>query len=61
MPGWAGGALAIRNRPVVAVWAHPDLLPTTDDLVDPTAYLGRDELDVSALDESGPDAASEGQ
>lgn len=34
-----------------AVWAHPDLLPTADDLVDPAAYLGRDELDVSALEE----------
>jgi putative hydrolase len=34
-----------------AVWAHPDLLPTADDLVDPAAYLGRDELDVSALDD----------
>ena len=38
-----------------AVWAHPDLLPTTDDLTDPAAFLGRDELDVSALDETGPD------
>jgi putative hydrolase len=34
-----------------AVWAHPDLLPTADDLVDPAGFLGRDELDVSALDE----------
>jgi putative hydrolase len=38
-----------------AVWAHPDLLPTTDDLVDPAGYLGRDELDVSALDDAQPD------
>jgi putative hydrolase len=36
------------------VWAHPDLLPTADDLVDPAAYLGRAELDVSALDASAP-------
>jgi putative hydrolase len=34
-----------------AVWAHPDLLPTADDLVDAAGFLGRDELDVSALDE----------
>ena len=34
-----------------AVWAHPDLLPTADDLVDPAALLGRDELDVSALED----------
>jgi uncharacterized protein (DUF2342 family) len=37
-----------------AVWAHPDLLPTTDDLLDPAGYLGRDELDASALDDPGP-------
>ena len=36
------------------VWAHPDLLPTADDLVDPSAYLGRDELDMSALEDSPP-------
>ena len=45
-----------------AVWAHPDLMPTTDDLVDPASFLDRDELDVSALDdtdgESGGGAAS---
>lgn len=35
-----------------AVWSHPDLVPTTDDLVDPASFLGRDELDVSALDDS---------
>ena len=35
-----------------AVWAHPDLVPTTDDLADPASFLGRDELDVSALDDS---------
>ena len=38
-----------------AVWAHPDLLPTSDDLDDPTAYAARDnELDLSALDELDP-------
>jgi putative hydrolase len=36
-----------------AVWAHPDLLPTADDLVDPAGFLDRDELDVSALDDDG--------
>lgn len=45
-----------------AVWAHPDLMPTTDDLVDPASFLDRDELDVSALDgtdgESGGGTAS---
>jgi putative hydrolase len=38
-----------------AVWAHPDLVPTTDDLVDPASFLDRDELDVSALDDSDKD------
>jgi putative hydrolase len=37
------------------VWAHPDLLPTADDLVNPATYLSRDdELDVSALDNAEP-------
>jgi putative hydrolase len=37
------------------VWAHPDLLPTADDLVNPATYLSRDdELDVSALDDAEP-------
>ena len=35
-----------------AVWAHPDLLPTAEDLEDPAGFVsGRTELDVSALDE----------
>jgi len=38
-----------------AVWAHPDLVPTPDDLVDPASFLGRDELDASALDDSDKD------
>jgi putative hydrolase len=38
-----------------AVWSHPDLMPTTEDMVDPAAYLRRDdELDVSALDDAEP-------
>jgi putative hydrolase len=45
-----------------AVWAHPDLLPTSDDLDDPASYVARGgELDLSALDElNGPDEANEG-
>ncbi len=35
-----------------AVWAHPDLLPTTEDLDDPAGFVtGRPELDMSALDD----------
>jgi putative hydrolase len=37
-----------------AVWAHPDLLPTSDDLDDPAAYVNRSgELDLSGLEELG--------
>jgi putative hydrolase len=39
-----------------AVWAHPDLLPTGDDLDDPFAFVDRGDdgpaLDLSALDDS---------
>jgi putative hydrolase len=34
-----------------ALWAHPDLLPTAEDLANPEAFLhGQDELDISDLD-----------
>jgi putative hydrolase len=36
-----------------ALWGHPDLLPTADDLDDPFAYVDRDEgdtFDISSLD-----------
>ena len=42
-----------------AIWAHPDLLPTADDLGDPSGFVsGRPELDISDLTgaEAGPDA-----
>ena len=40
-----------------SVWAHPDLLPTSEELADPGAYLRREEaLDLSALEESPPPA-----
>jgi putative hydrolase len=37
-----------------ALWAHPDLMPTADDLDDPFAFVDRDEgpaLDLSSLDD----------
>src|SRR5690606_30159873 len=41
-----------------AVWSHPDLMPTSDDLDDPTAFVtggGADDLDISSLGEDeGP-------
>ena len=34
-----------------AIWAHPDLLPTTEDLDDPEGFVrGRPELDISDLE-----------
>jgi putative hydrolase len=42
-----------------AVWAHPDLLPTADDLGDPDSFIhGKPELDISDLSgDSGDEAA----
>lgn len=34
-----------------AIWAHPDLMPDSDDLADPEAFLQRDSLDMSMLDD----------
>lgn len=35
-----------------AVWSHPDLMPTADDLDDPTGYVaGGAHFDISSLDE----------
>jgi putative hydrolase len=37
-----------------AIWAHPDLLPTADDFDDPDGFVrGREELDISGLEETG--------
>jgi putative hydrolase len=57
---WAGLAdtRGIEGRD--ALWAHPDLLPTADDLENPEAFLhGTAELDISDLedDSSGEDNA----
>ncbi len=39
-----------------AVWAHPDLLPTSEDLDDPLAFVEMASFDLSSLlDEPGPD------
>jgi putative hydrolase len=56
---WAGlgAARGIGGRD--ALWGHPDLLPTADDLENPDAFVrGQDELDISDLEgpaEQGPD------
>jgi hypothetical protein len=37
-----------------ALWAHPDLLPTAEDLEDPDAFLsGTTDLDISDLENGG--------
>jgi len=39
-----------------AIWAHPDLLPTTEDLDDPDGFIRASELDLgSLLDDENPD------
>ena len=47
-----------------ALWAHPDLLPTADDLENPDTFVrGQPEFDISDLenqDESGPKSQDEG-
>jgi len=42
-----------------AVWSHPDLLPTGEDLDDPTGFVDRPELDLTGLDETGPPPSPE--
>jgi putative hydrolase len=34
-----------------AIWAHPDLLPTSKDLDDPDGFVYRDEIDLGELDD----------
>ena len=44
-----------------AIWAHPDLLPTADDLDDPEGFIhGRPELDISDLSGDSADEAAPG-
>jgi putative hydrolase len=43
-----------------AVWAHPDLLPTNEDFDDPDGFVqGRQDWDISALEEATGAAGSE--
>src|SRR5690348_3736454 len=44
-----------------AVWAHPDLLPTNEDFDDPDGFVrGRQDWDISALEEATGAAGNEG-
>jgi len=50
---WAGVAAARGVDGRDALWDHPDLLPTADDLENPDGFLhGQDEFDISDLDDS---------
>ncbi|MFD0889906.1 zinc-dependent metalloprotease, partial [Streptosporangium algeriense] len=43
-----------------AVWSHPDLMPTADDLDDPEGFVrGEPELDLSSLEASLGEAPKE--
>ena len=61
---WAGltDARGVDGRD--ALWAHPDLLPTAEDLEDPDAFVrGSTDLDISDLEEDASgaeDAPDEG-
>ena len=64
---WAGltDARGVDGRD--ALWAHPDLLPTAEDLENPDAFVrGSTDLDISDLeegngpDEEGPDGNPDG-
>ncbi len=44
------------------LWAHPDLLPTAEDLNDPDGFVHRDEFDLSGLSEMfGEDEKEQGE
>jgi len=57
---WAGVTQARGIDGRDAMWAHPDLLPTSDDLENPDAFLsGTTDLDISDLEDSGGDQPGE--
>jgi hypothetical protein len=49
---WAGLGTARGIDGRDAMWGHPDLLPTAEDLEDPEAFVrGQDQLDISDLED----------
>jgi hypothetical protein len=58
---WAGVGTARGIDGRDALWDHPDLLPTADDLENPDAFLhGQDEFDISDLDDPSDGPSSDG-
>ncbi|HTU74775.1 MAG TPA: zinc-dependent metalloprotease, partial [Trebonia sp.] len=57
---WTGVAQARGIEGRDALWAHPDLLPTSEDLEDPDAFLrGTTDLDISDLEDGGEQPGEE--
>jgi putative hydrolase len=54
---WASLADARGSEGRDGLWAHPDMLPTADDLDDPDGFVHREQLDFSELDKMLGDAA----
>jgi putative hydrolase len=58
---WEGLAEARGAEGRDALWGHPDLLPTAEDLQNPEAFAGgQDDFDISDLEADGP-AADDGK
>lgn len=57
---WAGLASARGTDGRDALWSHPDLLPTAEDLENPDGFVhGQSEFDISDLEDPGaPDSGS---
>ena len=56
---WTGVTLARGADGRDALWAHPDLLPTSDDLEDPDAFLNANsDLDISDLENDEPETGA---
>jgi putative hydrolase len=57
---WTGVTQARGAEGRDALWAHPDLLPTAEDLEDPDAFLrGTTELDISDFEDGGDQPAED--
>ncbi|RKN08994.1 zinc-dependent metalloprotease [Streptomyces radicis] len=54
---WASLTHAKGGQARDALWSHPDMLPTAEDLDDPDGFVHREQLDFSELDAMLGDAA----
>jgi putative hydrolase len=58
---WASLTDARGSEGRDALWAHPDMLPTAEDLDDPDGFVYREQLDFSELDKMLGEAAGGGE